>query len=399
MSAIKCTALHGRHVVPAAALRCPVHGPMMVRAAGLPDATLNTEPPGMRVDARTGMVMRLRPDDLISMAASVDPKRREEAAAHPDATAEMLTDLACDTNGNVRAAVASRSGLIDPDIITGFASEQDDYVRRAALANPDCDPEVLRAAVESYDGNRDGDALAAMTNPSCPQDCLLSTLPTPIGLRVFRNPALTEDFLREAAQRLDARDLGSLLAHVNCPEDLVRSLLPSAPALARAQFALDPDAPSDMLETLSRDMGQIPRVHANRPTPNGQAFYGWLVRDSAAENPATPPRALADIVDEGVRLFDRNSAATMNKTYSATARAVRNPSTPGLQVQKVIDAGEEHPAHQDAVEGRRQRIAAATGISGANTQALDLLGDTDMWWGLTPESPQTSLATAMHPDA
>lgn len=97
-----CTATAtGEHVLPSAALRCPVHGPAMLAAAGIKAAPVPISmslKPRERTDAAAA--------NPVSGAASGEFELRGAAAQSPTIGVEALADLAHDEVASVRSQVA-----------------------------------------------------------------------------------------------------------------------------------------------------------------------------------------------------------------------------------------------------------------------------------------------------
>ncbi|RIH76450.1 HEAT repeat domain-containing protein [Meiothermus hypogaeus] len=218
----------------------------------VPEGALRLLLEGLELQVEMGLVEFCRrakhaeplPPALLDRLAQGNEWARRLAALHPSTPVHTQGVLAQDPDWRVRQALASNPG-VDRDLLFLLSQDPDADVRRAVLMHPQVTAEIL----------------GRLANDD-PQDIRLRVAehpltPVPALHRLLADP---DEQVRQAAQ-----------AHPRAPADLV--------AQYRRAEALDPGLEGRFLQQLAQ-----------------QGVWG---RTLAAQNPATPPSTLQDLLYDG----------------------------------------------------------------------------------------------------
>lgn len=218
----------------------------------VPEGALRLLLEGLELQVEMGLVEFYRrakhaeplPPALLGRLAQGNEWARRLAALHPSTPLHAQEALAQDPDWRVRQALASNPG-VNRDLLFVLSQDPDADVRRAVLMHPQVTAEILgRLANDDPQDIR----LRVAEHPRTPGPALHRLLTDP------------DELVRQAAQ-----------AHPRAPAALV--------ALHRRAEALDPGLEGRFLQQLAQ-----------------QGVWG---RTLAAQNPATPPSTLQDLLYDG----------------------------------------------------------------------------------------------------
>ncbi|EFL29352.1 leucine rich repeat variant (3 repeats) [Streptomyces himastatinicus ATCC 53653] len=242
-------------------------------------------------------------------------------AARPDLPPEVWGRLARDPIPGVRADLAGNPA-IDETLIRALATDPDHDVRRTLAHHPRVPLDVLSCLAGTV---KVGPTLLPRIAAASPSEVeeLARSSNSAVRMLLAERRDLSAEIRDALAADADAKVVKSIAPHPGLSETQLRTMVEGHGSHVVAKVAANPDAPSALLEDLTRHVPPVRKVFrevARHRNATGPALLACLTdrraRPIAAGHPALPPPVIAELLaDDDWRVVE---AAAANPSLSPT---------------------------------------------------------------------------------